>query len=47
MKVLAQSLASLAVFLCSCFGRPATVAEITIVNRTAYDIDVEVAGGDR
>jgi hypothetical protein len=45
---LARTLAIVAaVVLASCAGPPPTIAEITIVNGTAYDLDVEVSGEDR
>jgi hypothetical protein len=31
----------------ACFAPPPTVAEITVVNGTPYDLEVEVNGGDR
>lgn len=40
-------LAAFAVVLSSCSGLPATVAEVTIVNGTDYDLDVEVSDGDQ
>ena len=46
-RILATPLAILALVLSSCEGSPPTVDEITIVNGTDYDLDVEVSGDDR
>jgi hypothetical protein len=37
----------LALLVLSCSGSPPTVERITIVNATAYDLDVDVTSGDR
>jgi hypothetical protein len=37
----------LALLLANCLGRPPTVEQITIVNPTAYDLDVDLTGRDR
>ena len=40
------TLASIVLVLGACSVPPPTVAQITIVNQTRYDLDVEVNGGD-
>jgi hypothetical protein len=47
MKACTRSLVMLALFVASCAGAPPTVERITLVNPTAYDLDVEVADEDR
>jgi hypothetical protein len=47
MKACTRSLATFALFLASCSGPPPTVASITIVNPTSYDLDVDVTDENR